>query len=177
MTALDDLHREMGRFLTESSHLENLMLLYVAVTTQRSFPDVIVDFMGKPFGDKIKDFKKVHKAHAFSEEHQKILEDVYSKLDLLLPKRNFIVHGSTHELFTKDKAKQWYRIGMARGNADYFVQAFKENLTGPHVFTTAGIVAVTDECIALRKKLDDVTTEMLAGLNTKVAEMLQQPRS
>jgi hypothetical protein len=36
---------------------------------------------------------------------------------------------------------------------------------------------VTDECIALRKKLDDVTTEMLAGLNTKVAEMLQQPRS
>ena len=89
MTALDDLHREMGRFLTESSHLENLMMLYVAVTTQRSFPDVIVDFMGKPFGDKIKDFKKVHKAHAFSDEHRKILEEVYSELDLLLPQAKF----------------------------------------------------------------------------------------
>ena len=104
------------------------------------------------------------------------MEDVYSKLDLLLPKRNFIVHGSTHELFTKDKAKQWYRIGMARGNADYFVQAFKENLTGPHVFTTVGIVAVTDEFIALRKKLDDVTTAMLDGLNTKITSELQQAR-
>jgi hypothetical protein len=35
---------------------------------------------------------------------------------------------------------------------------------------------VTDEFIALRKKLDDVTTAMLDGLNTKITSELQQAR-
>lgn len=59
MNSLDELHTEMGRFLTESSYVENLMLLFVVVAQdRRPLEEAFVDFMGKTFGQKISDFKK-----------------------------------------------------------------------------------------------------------------------
>ena len=98
MRTLDDLHFAMGDFLTESSHVENMMLaLVTACQRNREMDDVFVEFMGKTFGQKIGSFIMCQ-AHQFSDAHQRILKDVCDDLDKLLPKRNFIVHGTTYQI-------------------------------------------------------------------------------
>jgi hypothetical protein len=55
MPTLNDLHTAMGRFLTESSHVENLMLALVSVAQRnRTMEEAFIDFMGKTFGGKIR---------------------------------------------------------------------------------------------------------------------------
>jgi hypothetical protein len=165
---LDDLHLAMGRFLTESSQVENMMLALVAVAqTGRPIEEVSANFMDKTFGEKIKELKKACDAYAFNDNHRALLKEAYSGLDILLPKRNFIVHGSTYEMAMGDKPPQPYRIGKIRWDAEFMGPVFANNLTGPNVFTTDGISTVTDECIAIRAKLANVATDIMFSLAKK----------
>jgi hypothetical protein len=57
MTALDDLHLAMGRFLSESSEVETMMWVLFGICQQeRSFPDAFNYFLDQTFGAKIAEF-------------------------------------------------------------------------------------------------------------------------
>ncbi|MGT2500439.1 hypothetical protein ACVOMS_05640 [Bradyrhizobium guangxiense] len=98
MPTLDDLHLAMGEFLTESSAVEDMMLgLYIVCNPDRPMGEIFNDFVDQTFGGKIKKFKQACDAHPFTEEQRSILREVYSRIDAVLPKRNYIVHGTTYE--------------------------------------------------------------------------------
>jgi hypothetical protein len=162
MATIEALHGAMGEFLTESSHVENTMLGFVISSRSgRSIEDVFVDFMGKTFGDKIKWFKQVCNANKFTDEQRETLDNAYNDLDILLRKRNFIVHGTTYQIGKENIPVQWYRIGMTRGDYDHMNDAITQNFDVPHVFTVERISAATRECVALRAKLMCVLLEVI----------------
>ena len=168
MTTLDDLHLAMGRFLTESSHVENMMLaLYSVANQRRSLEQSFNEFMDKTFGGKIKRFKTACGAYPFSEKHRAILNEVYTDLEALLPKRNFIVHGITYQIGTATKPAEAYRIGKRKGDHDFMGEAMANNLLGAHVYTAAGIATVTEEFVTLREKLARVAIDVMRALANK----------
>jgi hypothetical protein len=165
MATLSELHTEMGRFLTESSQVENMMYLLFSVAQKEHPPrDAFVYFNGKTFGGKIDAFKEACDAYPFSEKHRVLLTQAYAELDRLLPKRNFIVHGTTYQMGIGEKLPQPYRIGMTKGDKNFMNNAIANNLEGPHVFTTSGISDVTDEFISLRGILATVALETIEPL-------------
>jgi len=164
MATFDDLHLAMGRFLTESSHVENVMFSLYYVCTPNQSIDRRYEFMDETFGRKITIFKAACNAHPFSDEHRAILTDAYNDLDVLLPKRNFIVHGSTHHIGLSDKPPQPYRIGKRKGDYNFLNNAILNDFTDPHVFTIERINKVTEQFIALGSKLATVATEMMMAL-------------
>ena len=91
---IDDLHLAMGVFLTESSQLEDLMLnVYIYSNPDRPIGDSFNEFVDQTFGGKIVRFKQVCDAYPLNEKHRAILKEVYPRIDALLVKRNYIVHG------------------------------------------------------------------------------------
>jgi hypothetical protein len=117
MPTIKDLHCGMGEFLSASSEVENLMLaLVTACQRNRSMDEVFVDFMDKTLGPQIAEFKRVCNAYEFTKGQRTILDEVYAELDTLLPKRNSIVHGTTHEIGKTRDSAQPYRIGITRGD-------------------------------------------------------------
>jgi hypothetical protein len=160
----------MGRFLTESSHVENIMLsLHYVCTPARSLEKQFNEFMDMTFGGKITKFKAACDAYPFSGEHCAILQDAYGDLDALLPKRNFIVHGSTYQMGKDNKPPQPHRIGKRKGDFDFMNEAVANDFTGPHVFTAEGIDKVTEEFLALRGKLAKVVVDVVTALAKKTA--------
>ena len=171
MATLSDLHMEMGRFLTESSQVENMMHVLFSVA-QKEHPsrDAFAYFNGKTFGGKINAFKGVCNAYPFSDKHRTLLTEVYAELDRLLPKRNFIVHGITYQMGIGEQLPQPYRIGMTKGDKNFMNNAIANNLEGPHVFTTSGISDVTEEFISLRGVLATVVLETIEPLANSAAQ-------
>jgi hypothetical protein len=168
MATLDDLHLAMGRFLTESSHVENMMMgLYFVCNSDSPSHSLFSKFMAETFGKKIKMFKIACDAYHFSDEHRAILLDAYTDLDNMKPKRNFIVHGSTYQMAIGDKPTQAYRIGKLRGDHAFMNEAIANDLTGPHVFTAEGIDKVTAEFLAVRGKLGKVSVDVMTALARK----------
>jgi hypothetical protein len=168
MATLDDLHLAMGRFLTESSHVENMLMgLYFVCNPNSPSHSLFSKFMDETFGKKIKMFKVACNAYHFSDEHRAILTDAYTDLNNLLPKRNFIVHGSTYQLAKDGKPAQAYRIGKDRGDGEFLNHAIRNDFTGPHVFTAEGVDNVTAEFLAVRGKLGKVSVDVMTPLARK----------
>jgi hypothetical protein len=170
LTTIRDLHCAMGEFLTESSQVENMMLMVVTVC-QRNRPaaEVFVDFMARTLGKKIDEFKRVCDAYPFTEKQRAILADAYMELDNLLPKRNFIVHGTTYEIGKDSIPAQPYRIGMKKGDLDSMNRFIAEDFNVEHAFSVDRLVQVTAECVALRRKIASVGSEELARLVSETA--------
>jgi hypothetical protein len=163
MATLDDLHLAMGRCLTESSHAESVMFsLYYVCNPNRSLEQLFNKFMDQTFGTKIEMFQKACEAYAFCDEHRAILTDACNDLNALLPKRNFIVHGSTYQIGLSDRPPQPYRIGKRKGHYGFLNDAVLNDFADPHVFTVERINKVTEEFVALGGKLGKVATEMMA---------------
>jgi hypothetical protein len=114
---------------------------------------------------------------SFSDEHRAILNEAYSDLDALRPKRNFIVHGSTHQIGLSDKPTQPYRIGKRQGDYDFLNDAILNDFTDPHVFTVERIDKVTEEFVALGSKLGKVATEIMMALVSKPNKTEANPNS
>jgi hypothetical protein len=166
MPTLNDLHLAMGEFLTECSHVENMMLgLVIVCRGDRPMDDVFVQFMGETFGGKIKIFKARCRTRNFTDAHRKILDEVELELAGLLPKRNLIVHGTTYQLGKDGTPPQPYRIGMTK--AGEFMNEAIADLNAPHVFTVDRINETTAKFVALRANLGVVTNEVITGLARK----------
>jgi hypothetical protein len=162
MPTIKDLHCAMGEFLTASSEVENMMLAFVLhASGNRARDEVFVDFMGKTLKQKIDEFKRVCKAYAFTKKQRAILDEAYAELDILLPKRNFIVHGTTYQMGKNSDSVQPYRIGITRGDFDRTNWSIAQLFDGPHAFTVERIAVVTAECVALREKLGTVFLEFI----------------
>jgi hypothetical protein len=99
-----------------------MLTLVIVCQQRRPIEKVFVDFMGKTFGQKIAEFKRVCTAYPFPEEHRTILADAYAQLDILLPKCNFIVHGTTYQIGKDSIPAQPYRIGTTKGDFDNAVR-------------------------------------------------------
>jgi hypothetical protein len=107
----------------------------------------------KRWDRKSTNFKRVCNAYEFTKGQRAILDEVYAELDTLLPKRNFIVHGTTYQIGKNSDSVQPYRIGMTRGDFDHMNQFIAQDFDGPHAFTVERIALVTTKCVALRENL------------------------
>jgi hypothetical protein len=142
-TPRDEMHRALGEFLTECGRVEFLMVIFAEHISDASIEAIFHDLSG-PFGPKIAAFKQWCDLSGVSEEQKPILDRVYKKLDELLPKRNFLVHGETHEA-TAGGQQQPYRIGINKKDMDY-LDEFQRGKRGKNVFDTEQVKAATRLC-------------------------------
>jgi hypothetical protein len=165
---LNELHLAMGEFLTECAHLENIILsLGLACQTQsRSFDAIHLQFLDLTFGQKISTLKKLCSEHTFLDDHKPHIEKGLSQLDALLPKRNFIVHGTTFEIGRGEEPIVAYRIGARKKNIDY-MNDFISNPSVAHSFTAEQVRKATQECMECRAELAAVVVAIFNLLARK----------
>jgi hypothetical protein len=165
---LNELHLAMGEFLTECAHLENIILsLGMACQTHsRSFDDIHLQFLDLTFGQKISTLKKVCSEYCFLDDHKPHIKKGLSQLDRLLPKRNFIVHGTTFEIGKGEEPIVAYRIGAPKKNTGY-MNEFISNPSAAHSFTAAQVRKATQECIDCRAELATVVVAIFTALARK----------
>jgi hypothetical protein len=167
MPNLNDLHLAMGEFLTESSHVENMMLGLVQVCRgNRPMNEMFVKFIRETFGVKIKIFKARCRTRKFTNAHRRILDDVEAELDRLLPKRNLIVHGTTCVVGRDGIPPQPYRIGMTKAG-QFMNEAIKQNFDASNVFTVDRIKETTAKFVAVRENLGIVAKDVMTELARK----------
>jgi hypothetical protein len=140
---LDEMHRALGEFLTECGRVEFLMVIFADHISDASIEAIFHDLSG-PFGPKIASFKQWCDFSGVSEEQKPILDRVYKNLGGLLPKRNFLVHGETHEV-TGGGRSQPYRIGINKKDMDY-LDEFERGERGKNVFDMQQVKAATRLC-------------------------------
>lgn len=138
------MHGALGEFLTECGRVEFLMIIYADYISEPGI-EVIFDDLSGAFGPKIAAFKKWCDFSGVSKAAKLTLDRVYKRLDELLPKRNFLVHGETHEAAFPDKPKQPYRVGITKKDMDYLDQ-FDRGEHGDNVFDLEQIKAATKLC-------------------------------
>jgi hypothetical protein len=88
-----------------------------------------------------------------SDADRPLLDRVYKKPDLLLPKRNFLVHGETWDGQFKGKPKQPYRVGIVKKDPDY-IDEFDRGQHGENVFSVEQVRFITRECRDIAADLD-----------------------
>jgi hypothetical protein len=126
------MHQALGEFLTECGRVEFRMILFADFISEPDTETIFSDLSG-PFGPKIEAFKKWCDCSGVPEDKKPILDRVYKKLDELLPKRNFLVHGETREGAFDGTLKQPYRVGIIRKDLEYLDQ-FDRGAHGKNVF-------------------------------------------
>jgi hypothetical protein len=141
---LDQMHRALGEFLTECGPLEFLMILFADYISEPGIEAIFADLSG-PFGPKLKAFKAWCDHSGVSKEDRPILDHVYKKLDELLPKRNFLIHGETHEAIVKGRPKQAYRVGITKKDPDY-LDEFDRGQLRENVFDVQQVRAASKLC-------------------------------
>jgi len=138
------MHRALGEFLTECGRVEFLMIVFADYISEPGIERIFADLSGA-FGPKIAAFKKWCDFSGVSKDKKPILDRVYKKLDELLPKRNFLIHGETHEAAFKGKSKQPYRVGIIKKDLDYLDQ-FDRGEHGENIFDLEQVRTVTKLC-------------------------------
>jgi hypothetical protein len=121
---IDHMSKALGEFLTACGEVEFKMILFADLISEPGIEAIFHDLSG-PFGPKIKAFKEWCDFSGVSDAKRPLLDRVYKKLDTLLPKRNFIVHGETWDGQFKGKPKQPYRVGIIKKDLDYIDMFFR----------------------------------------------------
>src|SRR4051812_40358835 len=109
----EHMKQTLGGFLNACGEGEFKMILFADYISEPGIEAIFHDLSG-PFGPKIKAFKAWCDFSGVSDAKRPLLDSVYTKLDALLPKRNFIVHGETWDGEFKGKPKQPYRVGIIK---------------------------------------------------------------
>ena len=135
----------------ECGRVEFLMVIFADYISEASIEAIFHDLSG-PLGQKIANFKLWCDFSGVTEEQQPILDSVYAKLEELLPMRNFLVHGETHEASLKRKPKQPYRVGINKKDMDY-LEEFGRGEHGLNVFDLQQVRAATSLCREISKDL------------------------
>ena len=152
LTPIDQMNKALGEFLTACGEVEFKMILFANLISEPGIEAIFHDLSG-PFGPKIKAFKDWCELSGVSDAKRSLLDQVYSQLDGLLPKRNFLVHGETWLGQFKDKPKQPYRVGIIKKDVDY-IDTFFRGEHGANVFSIEQVRAVTRECQGVAADLD-----------------------
>jgi hypothetical protein len=149
---IDHMNKALGEFLTACGEVEFKMILFANLISEPGIEAIFHDLSG-PFGPKIKAFKEWCDFSGVSDAKRPLLDRVYKKLDTLLPKRNFIVHGETWDGQFKGKPKQPYRVGIIKKDLDY-IDMFFRGEHGANIFSVEQVRAVTRECQDIAADLD-----------------------
>ncbi|TPQ32983.1 hypothetical protein C2U70_20370 [Bradyrhizobium guangdongense] len=159
----------MGAFITECSNLENMLISMIIFTNaSKSFEEVYLEMLDKTFGARIREFKKAAALYDFSAEQRVSLDEIFADLDSILPKRNFIVHGTTMEMGVGDGPIVAYRVGAPKGNIHYLNEVISSTGQAAHVFTAERIRQVTTECMNIAGRLGPI-------LNFMVNKLVERP--
>jgi hypothetical protein len=162
LTGRDELHLAMGEFLTECSNLENILLaLMMFCQPDRPFDEVHLEMLDKTFGVRLKEFKKVSGAYAFTEHNRRRIDEAIIGLDDLLPRRNLIIHGYTYEVRFGDSQPKVYRVGIPKGNLDYMNQFLVHAADVKHSFSAGQVRQAVIDCKVLANKLGPIISDSL----------------
>ena len=149
---VDQMNKALGEFLTACGEVEFKMILLADYISEPGIEAIFADLSG-PFGPKIKAFKEWCNLSGVSDVKKPRLNRVYKKLDELLPKRNFLVHGETWDGQFKGKPKQPYRVGIIKKDSGY-IDEFARGAHGDNVFSIEQVRAVTQQCLDIVADLD-----------------------
>lgn len=120
--------------------------------------------LDKTFGARIIEFKKACDSYQFSPEHKQIIVEVYTTLDSLLPRRNFIVHGVTYEVGFDDAAPKAYRVGIPKGNLNYFNEFSLSRADVEHSFPVERVREAIADCRNLANKLAPIANHLVQSM-------------
>jgi len=160
----DDMNLALGRFLSESSDTENVMLSLFLYCNLEALDTSFDKFMNQTFGGKIALFKSATRRWNFSDEDRLRLQRIYDDLDALLPIRNFIVHGTTHQMGRSEAETQPYRMGRRKGDNAFMDRAVLANMQGEHVFTIAKVEEATKRFGVLTQAVSEFTVPLMFGM-------------
>ncbi|SDK27759.1 MULTISPECIES: hypothetical protein [Bradyrhizobium] len=137
------MNKAMGEFLTAQGRVELTMILLLMMMRDEDYEWIFDQMSEKPFGDKIKFFKKYTADESqFSPENLILRNQIYEDLDALLPQRNSIVHGETYEDQFKGRPKQSYRVGVIKNNIEY-LEDYSMDKHGSNVFSVKQVQDAT----------------------------------
>jgi hypothetical protein len=89
----------------------------------------------------------------FEPEHKGHIDKGLTQLDAILPKRNFIVHGSTFEIGIGNGAPIAYRIGAPKKNIDYMSEFVRKKESVAHSFTAEQVRQATKDCVECQSRV------------------------
>jgi len=121
---------------------------------------VLGEYLAKTFGPKIDWYKKVCESGTFTPEHQARLDESCILLREQLPKRNLIIHGQTYEIGRGDEPPEMCRIEIKKDDSK-FRNKFVADFNADHGFSTAKIEATTAFTKSIRKKVAEVSVELV----------------
>jgi hypothetical protein len=145
LSSADAIHQALGEFLTEMGHVEFQMLLLMDFLNEAPIEALFAETTGKPFGEKIKSFKAWCELGGVPDTQKPVLEEIYKKLDELLTKRNYLIHGETRDGAFKGTPPQAYRVGLIKNNLEY-LDEFDRGEHGPNIFDVRQVQAVSQLC-------------------------------
>jgi hypothetical protein len=117
-------------------------------------------YLGKTFGPKVEWFSKAANSDVFSLEEKAVLRRACDMLRTLLPARNRIVHGETHQVKFPGKRPEFFRVGMPRSDREY-LNKFVSNPDSNHVFNRKRVIEVTEQCKATREMIGRVSAAVM----------------
>jgi hypothetical protein len=154
-----------GQFLTECSNLENMLITMMMFSqNNKHFQEVHLEMLNETFGVRIREFKKAAASYTFSQEHRAAIDSVSVRLDKLLPKRNYIVHGVTMEIELGDAPSIVYRIGIPKGNLEYMNEFLAQGGKADNAFTAEHVRQSTIECSSIATQLGPVLNHLMNEL-------------
>jgi|SRR5581483_1871534 len=151
----------MGEFLSECSNLETTLISLMISLHQTTFFKTWREMLNETFGTRIKEFKRACDSYQFLPEHKQIIDEAYTALDALLPRRNFIVHGITHEIGFGDATPKAYRVGIPKGNLNYLNEFVLSHADVEHSFSAERVREATADCQNLTNKLAPIVTHLV----------------
>jgi hypothetical protein len=145
----DEMHQVLGEFLTAMGRLEFRMLTYVdslGGEYDEPLESLFVEWSWRPFGKLIEWFETYCEHYGVLDQHKPVLED----MNELLPRRNYIVHGTTWSREVSPGRRKAYRVGIEKHiveekvehNVDW-IDDFKHGKDGPNVFDVEQVRTAT----------------------------------
>jgi hypothetical protein len=143
------MHQALGEFLTEMGRLEFRILTYIdslGSLDDEPLESLFVDYAKRTFGGLIEWFETYCEYYGVLDQHKPILKD----MNELLPKRNYIVHGSTWSRAVNPARRKAYRVGIekyteegkVKHNVDWLYD-FEHGKDGANVFDAEQVRTVT----------------------------------
>jgi len=156
---LDRMHMALGNFLTEMGRLELKMLLLGEMISEEPMEYLFEGYAKLTFGPKIDWLKKRCANSEPMKKYKAELDRIYTEMDGLLKKRNYLTHGETYEESFKGRPRAPYRVGMTKDNVEY-LDDFDHAQHGDNVFDIQQVKDATNVCVQIRESIEAVGQDL-----------------
>jgi hypothetical protein len=156
---LDRMHMALGNFLTEMGRLELKMLLLGEMISEEPMEYLFEGYAKLTFGPKTDWLKKRCAKSEPMKKYKAELDRIYTEMDGLLKKRNYLTHGETYEESFKGRPRAPYRVGVTKDNVEY-LDDFDHAQHGDNVFDTQQVKDATNVCVQIRESIEAVRQDL-----------------